>query len=154
MKNGMDKNRYRSHYLTIILEKIREIKLKFLLFNTSSEKPAYLCVQCVNDVQIKFYVLWKRNLNFMHIRRCWLTYAKFYWEEAEYIFPLISLIICYMIKCPSMFFVKLSFLKKWVEINHSDMRGLGLSENLYFFFAREVNFQYFFTIQNVIWGVL
>lgn len=50
MKNGMDKNRYRSHYLTIILEKIREIKLKFLLFNTISEKPAYLCVQCVNDV--------------------------------------------------------------------------------------------------------
>ena len=43
MKNGMDKNRY------IILEKIREMKLKFLLFNTSSEKPA-LCVQCVNDV--------------------------------------------------------------------------------------------------------
>lgn len=35
--------------LTIILKKIREIKLKFLLLNTSSEKPA-LCVQCVNDV--------------------------------------------------------------------------------------------------------
>ena len=83
-----------------------------------------------------------------------LANTKFYWEEAEYIFPLISLIIRYMIKCPSMFFVKLSFLKKWVEINHSDMRGLVLSENLYFFFAREFNFQYFFTIQNVIWGVL
>ena len=76
-------------------------------------------------------------------------------EEAEYIFSLISLIICYMIKCPSMFFVKLSFLKKLVEINHNDMRGLVLSENLYFFFLQEnLIFNIFFTIQNVIWGVL
>lgn len=90
----------------------------------------------------------------MHIRRCWLIYAKFYWEEAEYIFSLISLIICYMIKCPSMFFVKLSFLKKLVEINHSDMRGLVLSENLYFFFAREFNFQYFFHYSERYMGCL
>lgn len=46
----MDKNRYRSHYLTIILKKIREIKLKFLLFNTSLDK-----ILCPLEKEFKFY---------------------------------------------------------------------------------------------------